>query len=613
MGDAVRQLSSGGGFIPGEVPDYVKAEALAVAKKVQAVQTAKTVTSIVWSDAHHAASQSTGWAAQTNISSKHAAMGAAAVAAMVPVDFCAFCGDYTFGNADTTLALFEEQCKELNRYMDQAWKGIPAFYCVGNHDTGEYVHRDGGELYGAAKIYELIGGRNADGVTVMGSTTYGYCYRDLTAKKTRIIVLNTVEGETTGGISGGQCSDAQLLWFAQKLYEIGSNADWNIIVLSHYPLDYGGTYKAGNLVYEYVNGGSVTYNGTTVNFSGHNLAKFVAQYHGHTHCFKTAKLNQIQNSAGTEFNAWRLATPSGIYYRNNEYAGQLIYGIDFGEETTYTKTADSGDDTAFVVNVYDPEKDVIYSICYGAGYDRTVSIGATVYRTVTATLTNCTSDNDAVAVENGDSYNAIITANSGYSIDSISVTMGNVDITSTAVSGGTIAIASVTGDIVITAVATKVYNYTNLVPLAQDASGNIAPYENGKSISSSGAAGSYTGYILTGFIPLANSNVKHVYRIGGTGISWASSDGYNRIAWYDSSHALLNSPIASNKIDASQYFPSSVSEAGDLAAAAFKVVKGDGTTVVSNVPASAAYFRIGAKGTDGSKLIVTLDQIIDEL
>lgn len=614
MAQEIEDLSS----VPfglGEIPDYVKNEAYSVAQKVRAVQTAHSFTTIVWADPHHTASQVTGWQAQTNISTLHAAMGMAVVAAMCHIDAGMQAGDYTFGSGETTLALFEEQVKEINKYLDLSWSNIPAFYCVGNHDTGEYYLRDaGGDLYGAENIYAVIGGRNDDGTTVMGSTTYGYCYRDFPAKKIRVICLNTVEGETTGGYTGGQCSDAQLLWFAQALYSIGSNSDWGIIVVSHYPLDYGGNYKAGNIVYQYVNGGSVTYNNTTVNFSGHNAAKFVAQYHGHTHCLKTDNLHYIVNNSGTAFDAYRLATPSGTFFRNNEYAGLLVYGIDFGEATTYTKTADSGKDTAFVVNVYDPDAEVIHSICYGAGYDRTVSIGGITYWTISNTLTHTTNSNAATYVADGDPYTGTISADSGYSIDSLTVQMGGVDITASAVSGDTISIASVTGNIVITAVATKVYNYHNLVLTATDASGNIAPYADNHSISSNGddvSGSGYNGQTLSGFIALANDNVKHVYRIGGQGITWEGTQEYNRIAWYDSNHALLGVVIAAKRLDFSQYYPSTVTEAGDLSAVAFKVTNAQGN-VVSNVPASAAYFRISARGL-GANLIITLDEIIDEL
>jgi hypothetical protein len=603
MGPAIEAITGGGSapFAFGDIPDYVKDEALSVAEKVRAAQTENTVTTLVWADAHHCGDQSdTGWQAQTNASTRHAAMGQAIVAAACDIDCAMYAGDYTFGNATTTLALFDGQCREMNGYMDFTYGGIPALYSVGNHDTGEYYAAAGGQLYGAANVYRLIGSRNDDGTTVMGSTTYGYCYRDLTAKKVRIICLNTCEGETDTGSGGGQCSDTQLLWFAQALYSIGASADWGIIVTSHYPLDYGETYPAAEVLYQYVNGGSVTYNGTTVNFSGHNSAKFVAQYHGHTHCLKVAKINRVQNGSGTEFDAYRLATPSGTFYRNNDYAGHLFYGIDFGESVTYNKTANTGDDTAFVVNVYDPDKGIITSVCYGAGRDRVVSIGATVYHLVTLGLSHVTSSNEATAVEDGTAYATTLAAYSGYDMQTVTVTMGGTDITSTAYdsSTGAVSIASVTGDIAITATATKHVSYHNLVPTSTDASGNVfngTGYADGTRIGSSGTTSELNHFATTGFIPFTQGQT---IRLGGDGVTFAE---YGCMLYFYNADksARSNAGVAYNRVGDANY--------GEWSTESNTAI----TYKPKNTPSYAdGYIRISAKGS-GADLIVTLDEPID--
>lgn len=84
-----------------------------------------------------------------------------------------------------------------------------------------------------------------------------------------------------------------------------------------------------------------------------------------------------------------------------------------------------------------------------------------VYYSVTNTLTNCTTDNSAAQVIEGEAYTATITANDGYELKSVSVTMGGEAVS---VSGGSISIAEVTGNIVITAVAEESVvapSYTN--------------------------------------------------------------------------------------------------------------------------------------------------------
>lgn len=87
------------------------------------------------------------------------------------------------------------------------------------------------------------------------------------------------------------------------------------------------------------------------------------------------------------------------------------------------------------------------------------TLDSNTYYSITSTLTKCSSSNSAKTVVEGSSYSATLTANSGYSLGTVKVTMGGTDITSSAYSNGKITIASVTGDIVITATAT-VNNYS---------------------------------------------------------------------------------------------------------------------------------------------------------
>lgn len=68
-------------------------------------------------------------------------------------------------------------------------------------------------------------------------------------------------------------------------------------------------------------------------------------------------------------------------------------------------------------------------------------------------LTNVTTSNTTTSIADGDSYTATLTPVDGAVIDSVMVTMGGVDITSIAYVNGVITIDSVTGSIVITAIA----------------------------------------------------------------------------------------------------------------------------------------------------------------
>lgn len=597
FGNAVDAISGSEKIQHADIPDYVKAEALAVAEKVKAVLKSDSIVFLAVSDFHHAGEQTDSWQTNINAGNLHACMALKALAYVLPeIDFACMLGDITFGSKTTTEALLKSQIAEINSWLDEAYKGIPQFRTVGNHDTGEYS-----TLVGAEYLFSAIG-KYCEGATY-GSTEYGYCYRDFADKKLRVICLNTCEGETTGGASANYvCSPAQRLWFAQTLHDVGSKSDaasWSVLVLAHYPLDYGGTYPMSNIVKAYVEGGSTTENGTVVNFNGHNAAKFVANVHGHNHCFQFGKLHSVANGQGTEFDAWRMCTPNACFYRNNSGVTTL-YGISFGDPAPYDKTAGTGKDTAFNINVLNPSEQAIYSFCYGAGIDRTIGYAATIYRSITNSLSHVSNSNAAVSVEDGAAYTATLTADSGYTMGNVVIKMSGTDITSTAytASTGAISIAKVTGDVTITAVATKIVTYTNLVPTAVDSSGAPAPYTDGQALNSSGTTVAQNHFTTTGFIPFDGGAV-HIYRIGGEGISW--NEYGCRIAWYNADFSLKGSVLKYEQLGLSQYYPTKIDDPN--AAAAFSTDK----NVVP--PQGAAYFRVSAKGS-GANLIITLDQEI---
>lgn len=493
-----------------DIPTYVKNEALGVAQNVAAKQAelSNQITFIAMSDTHYAGDQEGSWQANSNTSALHAGMAAQILAYALNIDFACHLGDVTFGSSDTTEELLKAQIEKISQYLDSNFKGIPQFRTVGNHDTGAY-----GTLVGAEYLYEAIGSK-CEGATY-GSTTYGYCYRDFTDKKVRVICLNTSEGETNSGNSASYVvSPEQCLWFAQTLKDVGSKtdaADWSIIVLGHYSLDFGGAYPLSNIVYAYVNGNSITENGTTVNFSGNNAASFVANFHGHTHCFKVDNLYRViwsesaNANVGEAYDAKRVCVPNVNYYRNNYYGDTSFYGFTYSDDTTYEKTINSGKDTAFVVNVVDLDNKIIHSFCYGAGVDRVISYGSKIYHSINSALSHVVTDNEATSIEDGAAYTATLTADTGYALGTVTVTMGGVDITNTAYTDGHISIPSVTGDIVITATAVKT-GHTNQIPLSTDKDGN--PYNNGLGyktgtrLNSSANEVAINGMCCTGFIPL---------------------------------------------------------------------------------------------------------------
>lgn len=74
-----------------------------------------------------------------------------------------------------------------------------------------------------------------------------------------------------------------------------------------------------------------------------------------------------------------------------------------------------------------------------------------VFYTVSNKLSNVTTDNAAGTAFENEAYTATLTAADGYKLGNVTVTMGGVDVTADVYADGVISIASVTGDIVITA------------------------------------------------------------------------------------------------------------------------------------------------------------------
>ena len=534
MPEKIAAITTADNIVHADIPDYIKAAALEVAKKVRAVQTDESITFIAMSDAHQLDSS-------TDIvtGNKHAGMAAKALAYIIPnIDFACFLGDYTAGSNTTTIEEGKRHFAEINADIDEAFAGITQFRTLGNHDPLGYSYSQNGNYLNQATLYELVGKYNDDGVTVMGSTTGGYCYRDFTDKKVRVICLNTAE--MTSASSGGaeNMTGDQKLWFANALKSAGAKgSDWGIIVLSHHPLDWGNILMASNIIHAYVEGESITVtSGNTINFSGSNSAKFLGAFHGHVHGFKAAKLNYIANSVGTEYQAYRIAVPNMCFARNNEY-GQNgkneYYGIEFGEDTTYNKTANSANDTAFVVNVCNPSQQKVYSFCYGAGYDREVFTGI---QTVAVTGVSLNASSGELTVNGQTTLTAtVVPANATNktvtwtsSAPAVATVVNGVV---TALSAGTAVITATTEDGGFTA------TYSLTVKVATtDVIATYGYVDNTRLSTSSGSEKAATGYVTIGHtapIPVDKTTYPNgaTLRVTGADDVVGNSSPYTDSAW----------------------------------------------------------------------------------
>lgn len=509
-----------------DIPDYVKTAALEVAKKVKAVQTDESITFIAMSDAHQLDTT-----ANIVTGNLHAGMAAKILAYAVPnLDFCCYLGDYTAGSGTTTIAEGKQHFAEINADIDEAFKGIPQFRTLGNHDSLQYSATQNGSVLSAAELYGLVG-KYCEGATY-GSTTEGYCYRDFTAKKLRVICLNTAENTQKEYVS-----DAQKLWFANTLKSVGVNTDWKVLILSHHPLDWGGVCLLSNIVKAYVDGGSITVSsGNTINFSGSNKAKILAAVHGHVHCFKAAKLNSISGGAGTEYNTWRIATPNMCFARNNEYGqngNAEYYGIEFGEEQTYAKTAGGANDTSFVVNVCNPSEETVYSFCYGAGYDREIFTGI---QTVAVTGVNLNASSGELTIGGQTTLTATVLPSDA---TNKAITWSSSAPTIASVSNGVVT-ALASGSAVIT-VKTADGGFTASYNLTVKAATSdlIATYgyaDNMRLSTSSGSEKAANGYVVLGHnsaIPIDKVTYPNgaVIRVSGADDVVGNSSPYTDSAW----------------------------------------------------------------------------------
>ena len=161
--------------------------------------------------------------------------------------------------------------------------------------------------------------------------------------------------------------------------------------------------------------------------------------------------------------------PEGSVYFRISVNGLVRFSISTGYSFQQAKGGFDtdgiiSDDTFTHIETYLPLSDLAgASISWVEDSNAGGSVEEGTY-TITNNLTNCTTNNNTNSVNANSSYSATISANSGYTLGSITVTMGGNNITSSAVSGSRISINSVTGNVVITASATKTESTGPTVP-----------------------------------------------------------------------------------------------------------------------------------------------------
>lgn len=181
--------------------------------------------------------------------------------------------------------------------------------------------------------------------------------------------------------------------------------------------------------------------------------------------------------------------------------------------------------------------DGTYSIKYEMDDGSTVDIGdlvldSNIYYSIASNLTNCTSNNSALSIAEGESYSATITANDGHELKSVSVTMGG---SAVSVSGGVINIASVTGNIVITAVAEAIKIETNFVEYDASNTTDWSKWINNARVGSDGTyrsdtvSADYGTPVVSNYIAVQNGDIVEfsgIYAANKSSVAYKTDKSY---------------------------------------------------------------------------------------
>lgn len=240
------------------------------------------------------------------------------------------------------------------------------------------------------------------------------------------------------------------------------------------------------------------------------------------------------------------------------------------------------------------------NVSYTAQYSKTEIVPDVKTYTVTFNSINCTNSNSATTVTEGSAYNAIITANDGYCLDRVDVTMGG---NAVSVAIGTINIASVTGDIVITAVAIEQStepSYTNLAEPNETNETDFTIWCNKSRMGSNGAYRVNASTITTNYMPIAAGDI---IRVKGLVINAASTDmTVGSIGLFKSDKALAEINTFADTVSKGRFTISGSADSG------YTLVYGSGNSFYNEVK----YFRIvGALTGTVHDVIITKNEPIE--
>ena len=540
------------------VPTYVAEEAQKVADKVMAVRNAYSLVLGAVTDLH---TEGTDGSAPGVM---HAGQGMNEINKLTQLDLVAILGDVCVVN-------FDDRYKEGFEYVKKCFYEVsqrtPIVQTQGNHDElSTDTTAEGRQKYSA-----FIGANNIHSTIDFDNKFRNYGYIDLDYLRMRVIHLNSSDVSDLEVTWAGHMTEPQIKWFINEALDFSDKKeadDWHWIVLTHFPLNQNGyteTIKDICQAHKDRTSGVTTSYNLPYDFTNAKQ-NFVCHIHGHLHNFRVEWFDDVLS----------ITVPNACFGRNNEYGTYSGYSDEIhekygdkdseGNQRQFNKTKDTAQDTAFNVLVIDSRvNNIIHAFNYGAGIDRTISLDNAIYYTVTHTMANCVSSNQATTAKEGVAYTTTFNPYGGFEITSIKVVMSGEDVSASVVSGNVVNILSVTGDISITIVTSLISSgakYTNQIPISTGTDGlvyNVVGYKDGVRIGSDGTERTGAPTDCTGFIPITYGQTLYFKNCQ---IVNDSSVTYQEMAIYDSnktfigtvSLSTLNQEHVPFKVDENNYF-----------------------------------------------------------
>ncbi len=300
----------------------------------------------------------------------------------------------------------------VRQQLDNIDKAVDVIHLEGNHDLDEI---NTSAAIRRQEYYAYIGANNVDVVTDFGNEFRNYGYKDFDNKRIRVIYLNTSDVAEEGMTTHLRISPEQFTWFINTALDFSGKtgaSDWQVVVLTHIPLNYTNS-AISNLLqvlqdYKGKKSGSITQNDTTISYNFTNCQQtFLCHIHGHIHNYRTDWFGDVLS----------ITVPNACFGRNNEYGTSSsyddtvheLYGdVDKdGNQRVYEKTLATVEDTAFSVFVIDGRvTNKVHVYNYGAGLHRSIDLNT---KEIIEEEINNGATNEGLT-PNGDFVNALSTA-----------------------------------------------------------------------------------------------------------------------------------------------------------------------------------------------------------